>query len=82
MVPSYNSGPFLREALRSALDQSPPPYEVLVQDGGSTDETVEILRSFGDRVAWISAPDLGQSDALNKALARATGMLSFGDRTT
>lgn len=75
IVPSYNSGPFLRQALLSALEQVPPPYEVLVQDGESTDETVDVLRSFGGRVAWVSAPDQGQSDALNKALARATGDL-------
>jgi glycosyltransferase involved in cell wall biosynthesis len=73
IVPSYNSGRFLREALTSALDQDPPPCEVLVQDGGSTDDTLDILRSFGKRVAWVSQPDGGQADALNKALARATG---------
>jgi glycosyltransferase involved in cell wall biosynthesis len=73
IVPSYNSGAFLREALTSALDQDPPPYEVLVQDGGSTDDTLEMLRSFGERVAWVSQPDGGQADAINKALARASG---------
>ena len=73
IVPCYNSAPFLREALTSVLDQVPCPHEVLVQDGGSTDDTIAILRSFGERVAWVSAPDLGQSDALNRALARATG---------
>ena len=73
IVPSYNSGAFLREALSSALDQVPPPFEILVQDGGSTDDTLEILRSFGERVAWISQRDGGQADALNKALARASG---------
>lgn len=73
LVPSYNSAPFLRQALASALDQVPSPHELLVQDGGSTDETLDILRSFGDRVLWTSGPDGGQSDALNKALTRATG---------
>ena len=73
IVPSYNSGAFLRQALTSVLDQIPRPHEVLVQDGGSTDDTLDILRSLGDRVAWVSAPDDGQSDALNRALARATG---------
>ena len=73
IVPSYNSGAFLRQALASVLDQVPPPYEVIVQDGRSTDGTLEVLRTFGDRVAWVSAPDAGQTDALNKALARATG---------
>lgn len=73
IVPSYNSGAFLREALTSALSQDPPPYEVLVQDGGSTDGTLDILRSFGEQVAWISEPDNGQADAINRALARTTG---------
>jgi glycosyltransferase involved in cell wall biosynthesis len=73
IIPSYNSGAFLREALFSVLDQVPRPHEVVVQDGGSTDDTLEILRSFGERIAWVSAPDGGQSDALNRALARATG---------
>ena len=73
IVPSYNSVGFLREALTSALDQDPPPHEVLVQDGGSTDETLEMLRAFGDRGAWGSQPDRGQADALNKALDRASG---------
>jgi len=73
IVPSFNSAPYLRAAISSALEQVPRAHEVLVQDGGSTDGTLEVLRSFGDDVAWVSAPDGGQSDALNKALARATG---------
>jgi glycosyltransferase involved in cell wall biosynthesis len=73
IIPSYNTGRFLRQAVTSVLDQVPGPYEVLVQDGGSTDGTLDILHSFGGRVAWESVPDLGQSDALNRALARATG---------
>jgi glycosyltransferase involved in cell wall biosynthesis len=73
LIPAYNAGAYLRQTLSSALDQVPPPHEVLVQDGGSTDQTLEILRSFGDRVAWVSGRDRGQADALNKALARASG---------
>lgn len=73
IVPSYNARRYLREAVTSALEQVPLPYEVLVQDGGSTDQTLDILESFGPRVSWVSAPDRGQSDALNKAVARATG---------
>lgn len=73
IVPSYNSGAYLREALLSAVAQMPPPYEVIVQDGGSTDASVEILRQFGEAVDWRSEPDGGQADALNKALERTTG---------
>ena len=73
IVPSFNPGLYLRQALDSALGQVPAPHEVVVQDGGSTDGTVDVLRSFGNSVAWVSATDGGQSDALNKALARSTG---------
>ena len=73
LIPAYNTGAYLRQAITSVLCQAPPPYEVVVQDGGSTDQTLDILRSFGERISWVSAPDDGQSDALNRALARATG---------
>lgn len=73
IVPSRNSGTYLQQALTAALSQVPPPHEVIVQDGGSTDTTLDVLRSFGDRISWISTRDDGQSDALNRALARTTG---------
>lgn len=73
VIPSFNSGPYLREALESALVQQPLPYETIVQDGGSTDESLSILRGFGDAISWRSEPDRGQSDALNRAIARTTG---------
>jgi glycosyltransferase involved in cell wall biosynthesis len=73
VMPSFNTAPFLKEALDSALSQEPPPFEVIVQDGGSTDGSVELLRTFGDRVEWRSEPDSGQTQALNRAIARATG---------
>lgn len=73
VVPSFNTGEYLTEALNSALAQQPPPYETLVQDGGSTDQSLDVLRTFGDSVSWRSEPDLGQSDALNRAISRATG---------
>jgi len=73
IVPSLNCGRFLREAIDSALYQSVPPLEVLVQDAGSTDETLEVLREYGDRVSWVSEPDGGQSDALNRMVRRARG---------
>jgi glycosyltransferase involved in cell wall biosynthesis len=73
VVPSFNSATFLRQALDSALSQQPPPYEVIVQDGGSTDGTVDVLRAYRTRVRWRSEPDGGQTEALNRAIADATG---------
>lgn len=73
VVPSYNSATYLRQAIESVLQQIPPPHEVIVQDGDSSDATVRILQSFGDLVSWRSEPDGGQADALNRALARTSG---------
>lgn len=73
LVPSLNGSRFLEEAIRSALSQTHAPDEILVQDGGSTDGSLEMLGRFGPPVTWISEPDRGQSDALNRALRRATG---------
>jgi glycosyltransferase involved in cell wall biosynthesis len=73
VIPCFNGARFLGEALSSALEQQPPPGEIIVQDAGSTDGSASIAASFGDRVSFVSEPDAGQSDALNCAIARATG---------
>jgi glycosyltransferase involved in cell wall biosynthesis len=74
ITPTLNQGRFIEKAMRSVLDQGYEPLEFIVVDGGSTDETVEVLRSYDDRIDWwISEPDQGQTDALGKGLARATG---------
>ena len=74
IVPTLNQGRFLDDSLRSALDQNYPNLELIVIDGGSTDETAAILQRHAPRLAyWESAPDRGQSHAINKGLARATG---------
>lgn len=74
MVTSYRQGSFLEETLRSVLLQAYPELELLVVDGGSDDGSVEILRRYEPWLAsWTSEPDRGQSDAVNKGLARATG---------
>ncbi len=73
-MPSFNSSPFVIDAIRSALDQTNVGLEVVVQDGGSTDGSLETLAGFDDpRLRVISEPDAGQSDALNRALRRASG---------
>jgi glycosyltransferase involved in cell wall biosynthesis len=74
LVPSLNAENFIGEAILSALQQSPQPIEVLVQDGGSSDGTVAAVEAIGNpRVSIISEPDQGQSDALNRATRRARG---------
>lgn len=78
VTPSYNQAKFLEEALLSVKAQSYPAFEHIVMDGGSTDGSVEILRSYSSRsgwqhLRWKSEPDKGQSDALNKGFRVATG---------
>jgi glycosyltransferase involved in cell wall biosynthesis len=77
VTPSYNQGRFIRETIESVLSQSYRDIEYWVIDGGSTDETVAVCRSFESdaRFHWISEPDRGQSDAINKGIARCSGDL-------
>lgn len=74
VTPSFNSVSFVETCLRSVLDQGYPNLEYIVVDGGSTDGTVEVIRRYADRLAWwVSEPDKGHYDAVNKGFARATG---------
>lgn len=73
VTPSFNQGRFLRQAIDSVLEQDYPRVEYRVIDGGSTDETLEVLRSYGDRIAWTSEPDDGQADAIRKGFSRSRG---------
>jgi glycosyltransferase involved in cell wall biosynthesis len=73
LTPSYGYGRFIRDALESVARQDGVIVEHIVQDASSKDETIDVLREFGDRVIWRSEADRGQSDGLNKALHLAHG---------
>lgn len=69
VTPSFNHGHFLRATIDSVLEQDYPNLFYHVQDAGSADETVGILKSYGDRISWRSEPDGGQSDAINRGFS-------------
>jgi glycosyltransferase involved in cell wall biosynthesis len=74
VTPSYNQGGFIEETLRSVLLQGYPNLEYIVIDGGSTDESVEIIRKYEKWLAyWASEPDKGQSQAINKGFNKSSG---------
>jgi glycosyltransferase involved in cell wall biosynthesis len=73
ITPSLNQGRFIRETIESVLSQDYPRLEYIVVDGGSTDSTLDILRSYSGRLFWSSAPDLGQADAVNTGFRFAKG---------
>lgn len=73
ITPSYNQGEFIGQTIDSVLGQAYPDLEYLVFDGGSTDQTVDILKGYGQKFFWVSEKDRGQSDAINKGLRMASG---------
>jgi hypothetical protein len=73
VTPSYNQARFLRRTVESVLRQDYPHVEYVVIDGGSTDGSPEVLRGYGNRLRWVSEPDRGQSDAINKGFAQCRG---------
>lgn len=74
VTPSFNQGRFLEKTLRSILEQDYPRIEYIVIDGVSTDNSISIIKRYAKKLAyWVSEPDQGQTDALNKGFARAHG---------
>src|SRR4030042_270557 len=76
LTPTCNQGRFLEETIRSVLSQDYPNLEYLIVDGGSTDGTVETIQRYPSQLAWwVSEPDQGQTDAINKGFAHARGQI-------
>lgn len=76
VTPSYNQGQFIEETIRSVLLQGYPDLEYIVIDGGSTDQSVNIIRKYEPWLTyWVSEQDRGQSHAINKGFDQSTGVL-------
>jgi len=77
VTPSYNQGRFIRETIKSVVDQDYPNIEYIIMDGGSTDETSSVAQEFADRLTFISERDRGQAHAINKGFQLARGEVIF-----
>jgi glycosyltransferase involved in cell wall biosynthesis len=76
VTPSFNQGQYIEETIRSVLLQGYPDLEYIIIDGGSTDQSVEIIQKYEPWLSyWVSEPDDGQSDAINKGFGRSTGRI-------
>ena len=74
VVPNYNGAATIGRTLQSLVDQAYPDLQIIVVDGASTDDSVAVIRRFEPHIAWwVSEKDRGQTDAINKGLARASG---------
>ena len=78
VTPCRNAAPYIERAIRSVINEQRVPVEYIIIDGGSTDGTVEIIKKYAGAISyWVSEPDRGQTDALIKGFARASGKI-FG----
>ena len=76
LTPSYNQGQYIEQTIQSIFSQNYPNLEYIVIDGGSTDNTVEILKKYDKQITyWLSEKDRGQSHAINKGIEKCTGVL-------
>lgn len=75
VVPCYNGASYLRVAIESILSQEYRHIQCIVIDGGSTDGTVDILKSYGKRIQWVSESDNGHASAINKGWRRSDGQI-------
>ena len=74
ITPSYNQSQFVEDTILSVISQKTSSVEYIIMDGGSTDNSVEIIQKYEEKISqWVSEPDEGQSDAINKGVSMAGG---------